>query len=642
MAIGNLSVIHNISAVYAHRHLLDTDFNINRNIEKLSSGYRINRAADDAAGLAISEKLRTQVSGLQQSIRNANDGVSVIQTAEAALEEIQVMNQRMRTLAVQVANGTYVDSDRAQVQVEMDHLLSEIDRMSEAVEFNTLKLFRGDFSPESPLSKAFLKSINPVATKAAGQLDIHAKWDRAGFEILPEGNVTINGETFSLADYKTPSELMAAINESEHAAVTLDYDADKDRFTIKSDISQAYIRLYQSSSTNGFFAATHLTSGTTPPPGPNASGVSRFEVADGTANIIDLNKSWSAAGFDNMPTGTVTINGVVFRLDDYATVKDFMRAINTSEKAKATIIYDKDYDEFTIKSDNPKEDLVLTENEEGGIGFLTEVNITRRRYLAPTRQATEISIREITDEANKFINLAKGFGPDNFDHQIGGRVVINGAEFKIEDYLSVAAFMDDVNSSDKAAVTITYDNVTDQFIIRSDQVGRDLELVEIESTVGFGFFTETNIPTGKIEPPKVDSPTWKGSLVLHIGANEYQTMSMYIQTLSTAGLKIDRLKGSGLTTRENAEESIEKLQRAIDMISVQRANLGAYQNRLEHLIKSLRVAEENMTSAESQIRDVDMALEMSDFVKNQILSQSGTAMLAQANLKPQTILQLLS
>lgn len=642
MATANLSIIHNISAIFAHRHILNTDFNINRNIEKLSSGYRINRAADDAAGLAISEKLRTQVYGLDQSIRNANDGVSVIQTAEAALEEIQVMTQRMRTLAVQVANGTYVDGDRAQVQIEVDQILDEIDRMSDSIEFNTLKLFRGDFSAESPLSKAFRKSINPVATKAAGELDINAKWEKSGFETLPEGNVTINGETFSLSDYNTPAELMKAINESEKAAVTLEYDSDKDRFTIKSDTPQANLRLYESSPTNGFFTASHLTLGTTSPPGPNAGGISRFEVADGTDNIIDVDRSWSTAGFGNIPTGSVTINGVLFRIDDYASVQDFMDAVNTSEKARATVSYDKDFDEFTIKSNDPKEDLVLTENEEGGVGFLTEVNITRRRYLAPTRQATEISATEVKGGPEDFISLAKGFGEDNFDHQIGGRVVINGAEFKIEDYLSVAAFIEDINSSTKAAVTVTYDNVTDQFIFRADREGEPLNLVEIESTVGFGFFTETNIPTGKVEPPKIDSPTWKGSLVLHVGANEYQTMSMYIQTLSTAGLKIDRLKQEGLATRENAEGSIQKLQEAIDMISVQRANLGAYQNRLEHMIKSLRVSSENMTSAESQIRDVDMAIEMSDFVKNQILSQSGTAMLAQANLKPQTLLQLLS
>lgn len=141
-----MRINHNISALNAWRSLYINDTNMGKNLEKLSSGLRINRAADDAAGLAISEKMRAQISGLNQAIRNAQDGISLIQTAEGALNEVHAILQRMRELAVQSANGIYTDDDRALLQKEVDQLISEIDRIAEQTEFNKQKLFDGNFT----------------------------------------------------------------------------------------------------------------------------------------------------------------------------------------------------------------------------------------------------------------------------------------------------------------------------------------------------------------------------------------------------------------------------------------------------------------------------------------------------------------
>ncbi|HPN29858.1 MAG TPA: flagellin [bacterium] len=140
---SGLRIQHNVSAMYAHRQLTLTNFRINNSMEKLSSGYRINRAADDAAGLAISEKLRTQINGLDQASRNIQDSISLIQTAESGLEELHSILQRMRTLAVQSSNDTLIDSDRAFIQLEITQLLCEIDRMQTGVQFNTKLLLTG-------------------------------------------------------------------------------------------------------------------------------------------------------------------------------------------------------------------------------------------------------------------------------------------------------------------------------------------------------------------------------------------------------------------------------------------------------------------------------------------------------------------
>lgn len=141
---------HNISAIHSHRNLKWNDYDMSRDIEKLSSGMRINRAGDDAAGLAVSEKMRTQVHGLRQATRNAEDGISFIQTTEGYLMETQNMLQRIRVLAVQSANGIYTAEDRQQIQVEISQLIDEIDRIASQAEFNKMKMLTGSFSRLNP------------------------------------------------------------------------------------------------------------------------------------------------------------------------------------------------------------------------------------------------------------------------------------------------------------------------------------------------------------------------------------------------------------------------------------------------------------------------------------------------------------
>jgi len=143
---SGLRIINNVSAWNAHRNLTNTNIRINKSMEKLSSGYRINRAGDDAAGLAVSEKFRTQIYGLDQAQRNAQDAISMIQTAEAGLHELHSILQRMRVLAVQASNDTLTDSDRSLIQLEITQLLCEIDRMQTCVQFNTKELLTGTYT----------------------------------------------------------------------------------------------------------------------------------------------------------------------------------------------------------------------------------------------------------------------------------------------------------------------------------------------------------------------------------------------------------------------------------------------------------------------------------------------------------------
>lgn len=409
---------HNISALNAHRQLATNNSNVAKSLEKLSSGYRINKAGDDAAGLAISEKMRGQISGLKQATRNAQDGISLIQTAEGALQETHSILQRMRELAVQSANGVYDDAvDRANLNKEVTALKSEIDRIATSTEFNGKKLLDGSMSgAEVPAT---------VATEADAQAAVTGK--------SAAGTAGANtGVVVTIADF-------TAANKTEQDA--------------KNAIAEAI-------ATTGLEITTDTSSNIT------------ATLADHTVVVADDNKS-----------ATVTdANG-------YSVTVNF----------SGTVVADK----------------------------------------------TDASVKS-------------------------GAVTEAAAEIKAGDILTPAS----------------------------------------------------------------------GALTLQIGANGVadQQVTLNVANMSSEGIGVDEIS---IDTRANANAAIEVIDKAINIVSGTRADLGALQNRLDHTINNLGVTKENLTASESRIRDVDMAEEMMSYTKNNILTQAAQAMLAQANTLPQGVLQLL-
>ena len=370
---------HNLNAMNAHRQLGFNTLNAGKSMEKLSSGLRINRAGDDAAGLAISEKMRGQIRGLEQASRNAQDGISLIQTAEGGMNEIHSILQRMRELAVQSANDTNVVDDRSALNGELLQLKSEIDRIANQTQFNTKNLLSGDVS--TALNKDTAKST----------LLKNGAFESISFSGLTEGTWILTAQT-----------------ETDHS----------------------------------------------------------YTLSDGTNTLIS-----------NIPTagvaGTITFGG-------------------------------------------------------------------------PNGQTVSINVN------NSYANDA-----------------FNDLQFEV---------------------------------------------------------------------------TASESLTLQIGANAGQNLTVSIDDMRiTAGTTAEMaaLVGTTIETQSNANTAISVIDSAITKVSTARASLGAYQNRLEHTIANLGTTSENLTAAESRIRDVDMAKEMMSFSKNNILAQAAQAMLAQANQQPQGVLQLL-
>ena len=392
-----------------------------KSIEKLSSGYRINRAGDDAAGLAISEKMRGQIRGLNQASRNSQDGISLIQTAEGALNETQAILQRMRELAVQSANDTNVNADRTAIQNEVDQLTTEIDRIANTTEFNTRTLLNGDLSAASTSQATVITAQSGLDSDAVGTA-------AAGATLLTNLHDS-NGNSLGLQS--------------------------GDTISIETTI-------------NGTLQTATLTVGA-------------------ATDIDDLDAAVEALG--GVSAFAIDASGVV--------------------------------------------------SVTGNAGVANAI--------------TSFSISAVDGSGNQ-------------------RTSFN-------------SFMANAQETQTAQ-----DNTGD------------------------------------------------GTISFHIGSNQGQTLDVSVNNMTANSLGIGSVN---ITTQVSAENAITVVNNAITKVSDERAKLGAVQNRLEHTIKNLDTSSENLQASESRIRDVDMAKEMMNFTKNNILQQAAQAMLAQANQQPQGVLQLL-
>ena len=491
-------VQHNITAMNANRMLGLTTNSLSKSTEKLSSGYRINRAADDAAGLSISEKMRKQIRGLDQASTNAEDGISAVQTAEGALNEVHSMLQRMNELAVQSANGTNSESDRTAIQNEIDQLSTEIDRVSETTKFNETYLLKGDRDATKQYSYKY-KTFTADATATA---------TLSGADAAQGGlKATIAFATDASAD--SQNQLAAAL---KNGGITVESTS-----------------VWDASAGGGTGAAKPTTYSVK---FNNASVDAKFNIVDDTATTKKVTDA------NGKTVATITLTG-----------------------GKAS-----------------------TSATDGTAG--TVKNTTKST-------ATAITAATKKGETAKFYDKDGNGIPEN----------------ALNNYYDVDANGD---LSAKAGASKVYDAVGNQTELFTDYVDKTQDI--------------------------------EGALTvkLHVGADatENNQIAVKIEAMSAKGLGVNGLKVDG-ADEKNALKAIETIKESIQKVSNQRSALGAVQNRLEHTISNLDNVVENTTSAESRIRDTDMAEEMVAYSKNNILQQAGQSMLAQANQANQGVLSLL-
>ncbi len=500
-------VQHNLTAMNSNRMLGLTTKSQAKSTEKLSSGYKINRAADDAAGLSISEKMRKQIRGLAQASANAEDGISAVQTAEGALNEVQDMLQRMNELAVKAANGTNSENDRSYIQNEIDQLTTEIDRVSETTKFNETYLLKGDRD-------------------------------------------AVKGFTYS---YKT-------------------YGATNATNAIKAKVATATMN---TDAASGFGAAISFSN--------TATGAEQNEIALALKNQgITINNKFSevtagaAASANSLTSATsVSLNGAA--ADKYT-----VSATTTADQFKITNAAGKEVATITVRG--------------GSIG-----STDGTQYKVGTESAT-ISAKDVT-AANGKGELVQYYDKD-------GNAISANALSTYFQAVPVDGSDPDVSARGDAPQVF-------------DAVGNAITLDELGVSA-------TQDLQGSLQ------------LTLHVGADATANnqIVLNLDAMNAKGLGINGLKVDG-PDDSNAREAMKSISEAIQKVSTQRSALGAIQNRLEHTISNLDNVVENTTSAESAIRDTDMATEMVRFSNNNILAQAGQSMLAQANQSNQGVLSLL-
>ena len=508
-------VQHNMSAMNANRMLNISTTAQSKSTEKLSSGYRINRAADDAAGLSISEKMRSQIRGLNKASDNAQDGISLIQTAEGALSESHSILQRMRELSVQAANGTETDDDREAVQNEIEQLQSELTRIADTTEFNTMKLLDG--SQEKGKTDFKYSSSQPGAFGTVdGSAGKYAADAIAELTYPADGTKYSTAEGFLTGKKITAAELDTAIlNELKKTDLV-------DTFKITSDGAGKLTFEAKSIGTNEP-AITHAAYGV------KAEGI----IGADTATAI---------------TTTAPKNDTVY--------------MNAASQAAYT----------GAKTENIDEHIFEVDGKKFMFATKTGIDAMDKKKYSDVTIVESAGATPVAAEAGKMANL--------ISQKTG-----------LKAYTAAAA----TSLGTEAAGT---------------------------------FIT--------IKPNAADS---KG-IELQIGANEGQTMKFSIGDMSAEALGVEK-DDIDLSTQDGAKKATTTIDEAIKKVSSQRSELGAIQNRLEHTISNLDTAAENTQTSESRIRDVDMAEEMVEYSKNNILAQAGQSMLAQANQSTQGVLSLL-
>jgi len=549
-----MRIQHNISAMNAYRNYSNNNSALSSNLEKLSSGYKINRAGDDAAGLAISEKMRAQITGLDAAQKNVKDGISLVKTAEGAMQEIHDMLNRMDYLATQSANGTYDnDVDRANLQKEVDALKDEIDRIADSANFNGIKLLDGSQGSGSEGTATDI-DINPVRDATTdvrdGQKGVYSI-DLRNFTAVATGG----------------QQIKIKVGDATVATASFSGVSATSPMMVKGSQFQAV-------------SGTSVTIGGTK---------FKVKVADGKITLTMKNvPTTDFAG--NMK---VTVSGVVKASGTYGN-QGFPEGVTVEKQA--------------IKMSTAKF-AQATFDLSGRVKDGAQIKIGKEVYTFKVGPDSKITGRNVIDLSHM---KATASGLATEAARVLSQVAKNNSWFHV------------TTSNASASVKLTEKLVNRPY--DNDMVGETSSNTDADWD-GLVTYSAAGDMKG-------------GGLTLQIGdtADSFNQMGVYINDMHVSALGIGRID---ISTQEGAAAAISQIKNAINSVSSTRGDLGAIQNRLEHTQNNLSVMAENIQDAESTIRDTDVAAEMMNYVKNNILVQSAQAMLAQANQLPQGVLQLL-
>lgn len=607
----SLIVNSNIAALNAQRNIGVNNSQLSKSLEKLSSGLRINRAADDAAGLAIATKFAAQVKGLNQAVRNANNTISLVQTAEGGVDTLTKILQRLRELAVQASSDDNTPADRAVLNQEAKNAVEEFTRIANTSEFNTMPLLDGSFA-----NKYFQIGSNYAQTISFDLADTRARsvGARAEFDAnIADGVTAAKDANFGAAEFKVNGYAVAATNSTDDQYSVLDISSGQSAGGTVT--SEAAVNLHINGVSIQVF---HLGSGSTIGGASAAAGV-KTAIEDAIkANPTEL--------------ANITVRGVgsVGWVIEAKNGTDLTMQVSFIGSATASMIGIQSLVDNVIGSGVA---ITAYNGQSSAIAKAVAINAvkTNSGVTATARANTvtgQTAIAEGTIGDGTFYINGVNIGDVNVAAQDSTGALVTAINNKSAE-TGVTASKDANNklvltAADGRNITVTADS-TAQGVLKlgtpdagATYIFRSTVKLNSESTIKL---------TGTL------ADLYQASSSTDRTGDTSKSIAPDVSQFNIA--KVD------LSTQENAESAILTIDSALNNLNDLRAKMGAIQNRLEFAVSNLEVAAENMSASESRIRDADFAAEVAQFTRNQVMVQAGTAMLAQANTTSQIALQLL-
>ncbi len=538
MRIGN-----NLNSLNSWRHLNHSDRNMQRTMQRLSSGLRIAITADDPTGQAMSQRLRSQSRSMNQAARNGQDTISLLQTAEGAMQEIQEVLHRMRELSIQAANDSLTQSDRWEIQREIDQLRNEITKIANTTEYNGMKLLVGNNSKMDDAERFTRVFVRDTLSHV----------DQFGTDVKSEGN------------YRLRVEAEAGVAQVQKSNImTLKEPAEDGRTVARQDT-----QLHE---------------------------IQQFYTAEGGFMLEEGRSLTIIQGNDRRATITLyrnnTIGDVQERLQT-AIAKDFdQQKLVAGEDPFASYVETGD-----VSGPEAVEGTFLLRSalagNDGDFHFVGDDDLLSAFGFTAIQASSEHRYHLSVEDAHS------------------GEVLRENIEVVGNYFAGVVHHGVDVQVAGDTGVEAVWDAESKSFVFKD----------------------------GALQAETIDIHLHETSRFFHLGANPFQGIGIAIGDLRAEALGVDRLM---VLDKDLATEAISKIERAAAMVSDEQGSMGALQNRVEHAVSYLQISTINLQASESRIKDADMAFEMMQYTRTQIIMQAGTSMLAQANMRPQSILQLIS
>ena len=688
------SVNTNIAGLTAQSHMKNVNRDMETTMERLSTGKKINSAGDDAAGLAIVSRMRTQINGLNQSIRNANDGISLVKTSEGAINEVSNMLQRMRELAVQASSGTNSDADQATLDLEVQQLKVEIDRIATSTQFNSMNLLDGTFARtlqigdkqghtlDVALDSVKVADLGMGSTSTGGNSIVGQRLTVASDGLtstaIDEGDIKINGQDVGAIAVDSDMEtILKAINDNVDNVTASAFNTvvaqnvgngvtTVGQFTIKvkelGQTTSTTFAISASASLEELKDNINSEAGSVVQASINSDGKLVLSNDTGATLTIDDNSSSQGSGF----SATSTDFGGFIKLtaDDNNPVRIEMGNLHASSPGAVADLEGLGFRETTSETDDDAYTITGKALSDTTTAWgqsdikINGVAIYDADIATTSFQGKLDALNNFSEEtgvvASAFFEKSYNFGSISF--LVKDRVVINGLMTSAG--ASIGVLVTNIND-DITGVTATRkgDNIIlsgafEEITVRNvgsagitaggakyfgattaGQTG--LAAVTLKETGSIRLDSTANQPIS-IELGDSATVAEHGFLEANVGAADFEVNA------ATLGVSAgSTVAGLSVSSESSAAKALKTIDNAINKVDSIRSQLGALNNRLDYTVTNLSNIVLNTQAARSQIEDANFAQETTNMIKNQILTQAATSMLAQANQSQQGLLSLL-